>query len=925
LSGDFAACDLPRAMTLLTTRLLPPRRERGVVARDIVPVVLDQMQGKRLTVARAPAGYGKSLLLGQLHDQLRESGQAVGWVSTAELDGSAHELALYCAAALHSALPPRPLDIEWLMSSLGEVSTENLGMALCNTMQRIGHAFTLFFDDVHELDGSAAMHLLAGLVRDAPNDIRFIVATRTQPAFNLARLRAHGDLLELGIEELRFSISETGRFLSADDASPASSDLVALAHQRSEGWPAGLQLISLSGGHELTQRLQTFSGSDRGLADYLQDDVLAALPENVQAFLLHTSVLRQFTAELCDDILQRCDSRDVITGLERTGLFIFSLDTTGEWFRYHHLFGEFLEKRLQDRDPSLRKALHATAARSFRRRKMASEALYHSCMADDLEHAAAVLDDACEESFYQGRLWSLAGWMRKVPESLLDAYPRMQLARVWSLTLELDFEQASGILARVSQRIDDLVARKALDMQRASDLDRLVLHRRMMLAQFKDDLPETERLCNKLLIDFPNDDEPFLRGSLDASLANAHREQYKLDSLERLDKSAREYFGRTGMSYPFVFHESLIGSSYAQSGRAGHAARCFKSGIDIAGSIAGVHSSLTAMPALLLAQLQLERCEFALAKAAFDQFLPLAGKVGFVDHVIAGYVGRARLADLDEDHGLAQELLVRAMELGAAGGFERLRWHAVAEQIRQLIHRKDIQGAERLASKVRLPKAVSELAPTDGVTSKDEAVAMAWMRLATATGSASQSEELGRRWADFAERRGCVRTEIRMRVATVAARLAVGDAKAAVRSLIDTVALAAPSGYALFFVEECEALRSAVAKVVGIEFDGLRTKEFAKSLAFSLARKPDRAQLLTVPEAETAYAGFAAVEPCQLSQREIDILSQVASGSLNKEIGDRLGLTEGSVKWYLQQIYGKLGTHRRVEAVRKARALGLMR
>jgi LuxR family transcriptional regulator, maltose regulon positive regulatory protein len=899
-----------------------------VISRDVLPSVLERMQGKRLTIARAPAGYGKSLLLGQMHDQLLASGEAVGWISTAELDGSARELALYIVATLRPTFESNePSEIEWLFSRLEETDLQGIAAAVRNAVQRAGRRFTLFLDDLHVLSGTAAMRLVASIVRDVPEGVSFAVATRVQPSFNLARLRAHGHLLELSADELRFSASEATRFLLAGREHALTPELAELAFQRTEGWPAGLQLIALSAqsGQRLTDQLQRFSGADRNVREYLEQDVLAALTAPMQTFLSHTSVLREFTADLCDELLDRRDSREFIAELERAGLFIFSLDTTGDWFRYHHLFREFLAKQLEDRDPQGEVRLHAKAARCFRSRGLASEALYHSCAAGDLAHAAAVLDDACEESFYQGRLWSLAGWIRRVPESLLDAYPRMQLARVWSLTLELKFNEAHDILQRVTARIDAAVANKSISAQQARQLDRIVLHRRMMLAQFRDDLPETERLCNKLLIDFPNDEEPFLRGSLDASLANAHQVLYKLDSLDRLDKSAREYFGRTGMSYPLVFHESIIGSACLQRGSIEQAAHCYQSAIDIATSIAGQQSSLVAMPALLMGQMRLERCEFVAARAAFDQYLPLAGGVGFVDQLIAGFVGRARLADLEDDFSLAQELLTKGDAAATAGSFDRLHWHVVAERARQAIRRHDITGAKRVATRSGLSRDPLVFRPHDGMTSQHEAMALTWMRLNAVQSPARPFDDLVRRWIEFASRRSCLRCELRMRLVCAAGKFAQGEANAATRMLAEAVAKAGPSGFALMFVEEGDLLRAALARMLNTEDESTPAKSLATSLAVRLSRFAEPAQVSGGVNEQPFVRTAASGELATLTQREIDIISRVANGALNREVGAQLGLTEGTVKWYLQQIYRKLGTRRRVDAVRLARSIGLVR
>lgn len=914
-------------MTLLFTRLMPPRRERGVLARELVPRALSEMACKRLTLVQAPAGYGKSLFMGQIYDALASTSAHVGWVSLAELDGSMREFARYVVASVHAAREQSsPGEFDWLLSPMGEPPCQNLLSAICNEMHSDSSLLTIFLDDVHVFDGTSAMRLLDRLIRDAPSTVSFVLGSRTCPDVPIARLRAHGELFEVGPDGLRFSLDETVQFLSSGSDVLVPVELAQLAVRRTEGWPAGLQLLSIldSRGHDLAMRLAQFSGADRGVADYLREDMLERLPEAEADFLLRSSIFRQFTPALCDEVLDRSDSLKTIAQLERSGMFIFSLDTTADWFRYHHLFREYFEKRMIRENAALRVILHRRAARAFHLLKMSSEALYHACEISDFEFAASVIDAECEEAFYQGRLWSLASWIEKIPEKFLDVYPRMQLARIWSLTLELKFEEAGRLIDRVQSHVEALAGDGNISPQGARDLDRIVLHRKMMIAQFADDLPETERLCNKLLIDFPNDEEPFLRGSLDASLANAHRELYKLDSLDELDRTAREYFGRTGTSYPLVFLDSIVGSSYLQRGETDRAFVAYGRAISIATEIAGPRSPLTAMPGLLRARLMLERADFAAARVAFDSHLPLAGGVGFVDQLITGYVGRARLAVLDGEPMVADELCARGGEFAAARRFSRLHWNLLAERVRQCLLRHDVKEAERFASRAGLPADPSSIRPQDGVTTSTGAMAAAWIRLAISHGATTEAEDLARRWIQFSEKRNCVTTELSMRCLCASARLAAGDVSGASRMISAALSRVGRSGLVLNFVEEGEQLRSLASRMIGHCDEGQTPKEAAKSIAIRLSRgfgvlksDAERSNPLDRNSLEFAAATW--------TRREIEILGLVAHGDLNREIGGKLGLTEGTVKWYMQQIYSKMGIRRRLDAVQRARELGLVR
>ena len=240
------------------------------------------------------------------------------------------------------------------------------------------------------------------------------------------------------------------------------------------------------------------------------------------------------------------------------------------------------------------------------------------------------------------------------------------------------------------------------------------------------------------------------------------------------------------------------------------------------------------------------------------------------------------------------------------------------------MRRNDIEEAHRIAAAVNLPREPEGLAPADDVTTRTELKAITWIRLALARGSSKEAETLARKWYTFAERRSCVRSQIRMGTLIVAARLMAGDRKGATRALLKVDELAASRGMILGFLEEGEAVKQAIAALYDLPESPRSDLQLSDELkaAFGAGRRRAAQPSSLLPEAPTGDEGTVVIG--RLSQREMDILKLVARSLRNSEIADRLGLTEGSVKWYMQQIYAKLGVRRRLQAFRKAEALGLI-
>jgi ATP/maltotriose-dependent transcriptional regulator MalT len=727
---------------VVATRLRPPARAGAAVPREVLPTALGHLRSRRLLLVRAPAGYGKSLLMAQLYDALCKSGrESIGWVSVADIGSSLQEVAMHCAAALAQAVPGLDRGVKALFEAHINASPETISAMLCNELESAAGDLYLFVDDLHVLAGSPAERLFGCLLRDAPGQLHFAIASRMEPGFSVARLRAHGDLGEVDARLLRFSRNEARLFFENSHSTLPSAELIELACTRTEGWAAGLQLLSLSVGSEgdWVERLHSLSGSNRAMGAFLTEDVFSAQNEEVQRFLIQSSVLRQFNAALCDDVGKRSDGRRIIQQLQRQGLFIFSLDEDDHWYRYHHLFSQFLQKRLSETDASLMSVLHHRAAQWFGASGMLDDAMFHAFASRDFRYAASLLDEACNDLFYQGQLLSLMTWVKQIPDRIVSEYPKIQLVRAWNLTLEWRFDEAGSVLASVLKRIRALVDSGSLTPEAASRLHRVYQHRRMMLAVFTDDMRTVERMCLELLADLPEDD-PYLRGSVELGILYAQREFYRLDGLHRLEEAARSYFERAHSQFVLIWHESIAGPALIQRGELDAAGDGYRSAIEIADSIAGHDSPLGAMPAVMLAELKMDRGEYAEAKALWDEYLPVCEELGLVDHLIAAYVGRARLAALYREHDTAAALLSHATQFAEAKSFDRLFWHATAEKIRQAAQRNDVNAAVRIANEAKLPRDSGALYPTDQTTTRTEAMAVAWIRLALVRGFAKEAD-----------------------------------------------------------------------------------------------------------------------------------------------------------------------------------------
>jgi LuxR family maltose regulon positive regulatory protein len=280
---------------------------------------------------------------------------------------------------------------------------------------------TVVLDDLHTVRSEASVGSIAHAVERLPNNARLLVSTRSDPAIGLARWRARRALTEVRAGELAFTVDET-RQLTEREGIELSDESVERLVERTEGWPAGLYLAALwlRQLEDPNQGVRAFAGSTRNVADYLTDEVLSALAPETRDFLLRTSVLGRFTPELCDAVLGREDSRAVLVELTRSNMFLVALDARGEWYRYHHLFGEVLQLELgREAAPELLRR----AASWCRAQGLVEDAIEYAAAAGDAELVADLLLEHHLRFIWGGRLEQFLGWIRWLPAEQLVGHP----------------------------------------------------------------------------------------------------------------------------------------------------------------------------------------------------------------------------------------------------------------------------------------------------------------------------------------------------------------------------------------------------------------------------------------------------------------------------------------------------------------------
>jgi len=359
---------------IVTTKLRPPPPRADRAPRPRLLARLDEAAAGRLTLVSAPAGYGKTTALASW---AAGTPHPVAWLSLDEADNAPQRFLRHLVAALQRR--------DETLRELGDFVGEDLEAALITVVNDVAEniePLVLVLDDYHVVHADRVHELVRFLLDHAPEPLRLMIATRADPPLPLARLRVAHALSEVRADELRFTVEEAGSMLAALGLELAPADVDELTW-RSEGWPAGLQLaaLSLRGQRDPHAFIGFFTGTDRFVLEYLTEEVLTRQPQEVQDFLLLTSILDELDAELASAVTGTSDAQAMLDHIEHHNLFLVPIDAQRRRFRYHAFFQDLLQHRLRSARPDLPAELHRRAAGALEARGDLEDALLHAVQA----------------------------------------------------------------------------------------------------------------------------------------------------------------------------------------------------------------------------------------------------------------------------------------------------------------------------------------------------------------------------------------------------------------------------------------------------------------------------------------------------------------------------------------------------------------
>ncbi|MPZ97596.1 MAG: helix-turn-helix transcriptional regulator, partial [Propionibacteriales bacterium] len=644
---------------LVETKLLLPRPRARAVARLRLDERLMRGSHATLTLVSAPAGFGKTTLLGTWLASGGPGG-STAWVSLDERDQDPSSFWTYILLAVDRAAPETATAALTQLQS-GQAPIDIVLTALLNELSVRPEDLTLVLDDYHLAEGPDIQPGMTFLLDHLPPQVHVVISTRADPALPLARLRARGELVEVRVADLRFTGDEATAYLNDVSKLGLEPADVAALETRTEGWAAALQLaaLSLHGRNDPSEFIAGFAGDDRFVVDYLADEVLDRQPPDVRRFLLDTSILDRLTARLCDAVTGRTDGKVMLASLERQNLFVVPLDDHRRWYRYHHLFGDVLHAHLLDERPDDAAGLHHRASNWHDQAGDPEAAVRHALAAGDLDLAAERVELAVPALRRDRREAVIRRWVDQLPAEVVRHRPVLAVGFIGALMASNEFDGVEQRLREVERLlaapVDDLVV---LDHAELSRLPAAVETYRAGLVLVGGDLPGTIEHAEAALAHAADDDH-LTRGSASALVGLASWASGDLDAAHQGYCAATENLDRAGHVADVLGCAITLADIEMTQGKLGAAKRTFEHALDLAARDASQLRGAADMH-VGLSRVARERGELAGAADHLRQADELGESAGLPQNPYRWRVAMAHLRAAEGDAAAAVDLLEEA-------------------------------------------------------------------------------------------------------------------------------------------------------------------------------------------------------------------------------------------------------------------------
>jgi len=891
----------------LSTKFFIPQPRKKLIRRDhLFDLLNGGIQGKLILVS-APAGYGKTTLISSW---LKAQDLPVAWVSIDEEDNEYFRFFRYLLEALRQNDPQVGPTLLQMLQSPMPPSQDNFVELVMNEISSLSHECFLVMDDYHLINNPVIHSDFYQIIESSPKELHFIICSRTDPPFSVSKLRASNELLELSQKELCLNLDECAKYMNMVMGAGLQPTDIEILQNRTEGWLVGLQLaaLSLRGLADPAGFIHSLKGDNRYIGDYLVDEVLLFIPEELQDFLLRSSILGRMEAPLCNYVLQIENSQEFLESIDKQRLFIIPLDDNRQWFRYHHLFREMLYTRLMRRSPETVAGLNQRASAWHAEHGMKEDAIDYALNGNDFTRAAALLIEIGFSILSHGGWKQLLNWYSRIPDLEFQRYPGLWLAYFMTLI-------NAGLITDAAQKIEEISAIdfKVLGLS-SEELNRvrggLASVRGVINLHSKADPSKAKEFLTLALEGLSGE------GTSRWAFANNN---YGVSCLLLGEvEEARASFEKTlawgkisKFSLSIVMGTSHLAEAMVITGNLRTAEELFLEVIRYVHEVGLQQGAVFSKANLGLGSLYYEWNLLAEALPYLTEGVRLAEQGGYLDQLLFGCASLARIQNLQGDLGGVQGTIQRVRRMSdkygdppAAVSFINAIEADMAQQRGALFivdnwlaYRKKIfPNATNLFSQYEQTVLARVLAVKEEYSSMRAVINPIW---------------------ELALRQGRVKDAISCEVILARCLFMKGEPLPAMAILRSALNKAEPNHFVRSFLDEGGVVISMIKQLLASRADLKPNSEECSTeyLYFLLDEvAKDTLKASTSLPLSKAVAGS---EP--LTDHELHILHMLEVGYPNKQIAQELNISLNTVKYHLKNIYGKLGVVNRTQAARTIR------
>ena len=889
---------------MLLTKLHRPPLSLEHVFRFRLIEELDKNMYKPFSLVCAPAGYGKSMLISSW---IEESKHPSAWLSLSDDENDYRTFIFYMVASIQKIFPGKLKKTEALVNAPELPANKLIGHSLINEMDQIQENYIVVLDDYHLIRNEAIHQLIDELLRYPPENIHLCILTRRDPPIRVEILRAHNRMIEIRMSELTFTEEEIIGLFYKLHGIRLERSLAASLQKRTEGWITPLQLISLAlkNNPNIENELSSFTGDLNTLSDFLIEEILSGLSNDMKELLFSTALLDRYCLELVKACFQSKEDDDadllrtetLFDQLINSNFFLIPLDHKRKWFRYHHLFQKTLVKHLGSGfDAESINRVHYLAAKWFEDEGLIDEALDHMVKSGKVEEAARIVEINAHSEFLNN-VGKVETWLNKLPLVVKENSPGLQLIKAWHAFGEFHLEKIPPILEKVNILIQDTIP----DPQLSSELSFFRGNFQYWTGDTEGSIQSFDQSMNQCdhLPDHIKCNIELVRYM--ALQRKGHYDTIVIDLKSRINKSNKYSTIDIGYYWGSLTFVHLLSGQLRSTLDTAVQMQMFTEKI---GATFLINWSFYLQA---LANFQL----FQLDKA-YDHFAVISDKHYILD-AMAVFDSKVSLALIHQLNGKSKEankLIATAIDYAKEIGDPLSLLLVQSAQSRIALLQGDIQTAFQWAETFDEPPSFA------GMFFWQEIPHMTKAKILIAKGTPEflqKAKEILITMLDIATSSHLKCQMVELNLLLSLALQKIGQKEASMEKLKASVILAKKLGFIRPFVEAGKSvmvlLNSFKDKGIALDFideiDHIVTKA---------ARKQDTA----------LHENIEVSEKVVLTERELETLELMASGLRNKEIANALFVSEGTVKKHAYNIGKKFNTSSRVSLLNRARQLGFI-